>query len=224
MSDESQLQIRPKEANSSLSLSKVRSELIARGRRDAATLGARCNKCGEAKELVLAGCVCASCSDALDEQWVRANTTDWVLITTYSPFIDIMEALKRTLAIKGGKEQPGDVTGAIPARREGGSVPNRYIYRGSTYTQMRSHWATCYPPSDFYLGPATPEEVAQAKSLSAMWAKQPDTPFIRPATPEEIAEDDAKERDKQQDTQRCDVVAGVQKNGDSKARGGARME
>ena len=36
MSDESQLQVRPKDGDSSLSLSRVRSGLIARGRRDAA--------------------------------------------------------------------------------------------------------------------------------------------------------------------------------------------
>ena len=38
MSEESQLQVRPKDGDSSLSLSKVRSGLIARGRRDAAIL------------------------------------------------------------------------------------------------------------------------------------------------------------------------------------------
>jgi hypothetical protein len=38
VSDESQLQVRPKDENSSLSLSKVRSGLIARGRRDAEAL------------------------------------------------------------------------------------------------------------------------------------------------------------------------------------------
>jgi len=38
VSDESQLQVTPKDGNSSLSLSKARSSLMARGRRDAATL------------------------------------------------------------------------------------------------------------------------------------------------------------------------------------------
>jgi hypothetical protein len=38
-----------------------------------------CNKCGEHKELVLAGRVCASCADALDRQWSGSTATDWVL-------------------------------------------------------------------------------------------------------------------------------------------------
>jgi TPR repeat protein len=216
MSDEFQLQITPKDEGSSRSLSKVRSHLIARGRRDAGLIAVPCNKCAERKDLVFAGCVCASCSDALDKQWASANTKDWVLVTTYSPFIDIMEALKRTLAIKEGKSSLATSAGAIPARREAGTVPNRYIYRDSTYTQMKSHWATCEPPSDFYLGPATSEEVAQARSLSA---QQPDTPFIRPATPKEIAEDDARERDKQRDGRMCDIIAGVQEKWGFKGTG-----
>ena len=44
---------------------------------------ATCNKCGEQKALVLEGCVCARCSDALDKQWSGVTTRDWVLISTY---------------------------------------------------------------------------------------------------------------------------------------------
>jgi len=39
-----------------------------------------CNKCGERRELVLADCVCASCSNALDKQCANSIATDWVLI------------------------------------------------------------------------------------------------------------------------------------------------
>ena len=39
-----------------------------------------CNKCGERRDLAFAGCVCASCSDALDKQWAGSTATDWVLI------------------------------------------------------------------------------------------------------------------------------------------------
>jgi hypothetical protein len=32
-----------------------------------------CNKCGKHAELILAGCVCGTCCDALDLQWVHAK-------------------------------------------------------------------------------------------------------------------------------------------------------
>src|SRR5262249_39640468 len=43
-----------------------------------------CNKCGERKELVVAGCVCRSCSDLLDNQLKTVTATDWVLIAASS--------------------------------------------------------------------------------------------------------------------------------------------
>jgi hypothetical protein len=81
VSDESQLQVTRKNDDSSLALSKAPSSLILRGRRDAAILDARCNKCGELRELIFSGCVCASCSDALDREWAGSTVTDWVLTT-----------------------------------------------------------------------------------------------------------------------------------------------
>src|SRR6266404_1488206 len=50
-----------------------------------------CNKCGERRELVLAGCVCRACSDALDKQWASATSTDWVLIA--APFASEYQGL-----------------------------------------------------------------------------------------------------------------------------------
>jgi len=76
MSDESQLQVH---TESALILSGARSNLIARGRRDATLLAPRCNKCGEAKELVFAGCVCAGCSEALDREWASSTASDWLV-------------------------------------------------------------------------------------------------------------------------------------------------
>jgi hypothetical protein len=80
VSDESRLQVTRKDDESSLVLSSGRSSVVARGRRDAALLAVPCNKCGEHKGLVFAGCVCADCSKALDKQWAGSIATDWVLI------------------------------------------------------------------------------------------------------------------------------------------------
>src|ERR1022692_2614223 len=151
-----------------------------------------CNKCGKHAELILAGCVCGTCCDALDLQWAHANTTDWVLITRsrLAPVIDIMEALKRSLARKEkGQESPGDCE--IDTHRTAPGDHNRYVYRDSSYTQMKAHWATCDPPSDSCIGPAMPEDVAKDYVQGHRWMSIPDAPFIRPATAQEIAEHDA---------------------------------
>jgi hypothetical protein len=84
MSDEAQLQVTRKDDESWLVLSSARSSLVARGRRDAATLAVPCNKCGERKELVFAGCVCASCSDAFDREWAAAPVTTWLVTRPWS--------------------------------------------------------------------------------------------------------------------------------------------
>jgi len=52
-----------------------RDESIARE----GNLTGRCNKCGEDKALVFAGCVCARCSEALDRQWADSAATDWLV-------------------------------------------------------------------------------------------------------------------------------------------------
>ena len=211
MTDESQLQVRPNDGDSSLTLSTVSSGLIARGRREYSAILARlaswkaeeankvpisegiCNKCGKHDELILAGCVCGSCSDGLDLQWANSTATDWVLVITSreTPIVlDIMAALNRRLALKQkGAELSGDC--AIDTHRTASGDHNRYIYRNSAYAYMRAHWATCEPPADFCIGPATPEDVVTAGSLWANRSMLPDTPFIRPATAKEIAEHDA---------------------------------
>jgi hypothetical protein len=62
-----------------------------------------CNKCGNRKELVLAGCVCAGCSDALDRQWGNSTAIDWVLIASTIVTADIvMQELKAA-----GNARPG---------------------------------------------------------------------------------------------------------------------
>jgi hypothetical protein len=151
MTDESQLQTTRKDGESSLSLSSARSSLIGRGRRDAATLTACCNKCGEPNELILAGRVCGDCSDFLDSRWLQsdsATATEWILV-----------------AATVSAEQP---------------TCSYYVYRNTTYAQMKLHWATWANASDIlHFVPALfPLDVI-------------DGPAIRPATPKEVADHEA---------------------------------
>ena len=99
-----------------------------------------CNKCGERKELILAGCVCRSCSDRLDKQWADSTVIDWVLVAPPSgPGIeDIREQLKESLAKE--KKRHGDSEEDSPTRIAE-RPPGRYIYRNTTYSQMKSHAA-----------------------------------------------------------------------------------
>jgi hypothetical protein len=106
-----------------------------------------CHKCGEHKELVFAGSVCARCSDFLDSRWLQseaATATDWILTA-------------------GGTAEP-------PAR-------SYYVYRNTTYAQMKVHWATWANASDaLHFVPALfPLDTV-------------DGPSIRPATSKEIVD------------------------------------
>ena len=193
MTDESKLQVTLKDDTSSLVLSPARSRLIARGRSDAAALGVRCNRCGEIRDLVFAGRVCASCSNALDRQWETSSATDWVLITNLESeqqkqrdqeVRNIMKALKDSLAIAKGEEVRDQGKAPIPAAKVN---PRRHIFRNTTYKQMKLRWAHQEPPDgstfDHYcLGPMTAEEMVRAMATSNS------LPYIRPAIREEIAE------------------------------------
>ena len=182
-----------------------------------------CNKCGERKELVLAGCVCRSCNDSLDEQWANSPATDWVLIAIVQdrhyhgpslPTDIIMKQLKESLsATRAHSEASGRKGFSVLARlyrlsRLTGTSPdaalfeseeeyNRYVYRNTTYAQMKSNWAECNPPDGLDIGSAAPEEIAEVRSISGSWAKRPEPTFIRPATTEETAKYDAVQRDRQ---------------------------
>lgn len=208
MKDETQLQVKPKDDGSSLTLAKAQSGLIARGRRDAAELTVKssaptieqpktpwlegiCNKCGERREMVLDDCVCASCRDRLDKDWAGDTAMDWVLVAPEGP-----NSFNRTISealVAQGK-----------APRDDRIV--RYIYLNTTYTQMRSHWATCNWPCELCAGIATPDDMAHMRAVCTdlkpersanhdsmaigpfcSWPRSRLT-FIRPASEEEIAE------------------------------------
>lgn len=159
MSDESQLQVTRKDDESSPVLSSGRSSLVARGRRDAATLATPCNKCGERKELVFAGCVCASCSDALDKEWAASTATDW-LVTR--PLDDSV----------GGRVQDFVLLNTTYAQMKTYSWASN-----NAESRIRGFFRNRQP---------TPEEIAHLKSQWGIWSHA-SARAVRPATAEEVA-------------------------------------
>jgi len=159
LSDESQLQVRPKDSDSSLILSSGQSGLAARGRRDAALLAVPCNKCGERKELVFAGCVCGNCSDALDRRWAASAATEWLVTRPWDDaglrvsdlvLLNITYAQMKTYAWASNDAE----------------------------SQIRGFWRARQ---------ATPEEIAHLKSQPGIWSHASGARLVRPATPEEVA-------------------------------------
>lgn len=133
-----------------------------------------CNKCGEYNELVLEGCVCRSCSEALDNLWGDFAATDWVLIATHDS------------VLRGIMEQ------SSPERLEEWlSTRFRHLNRNATYAEMKSQWATWSRGSDDRsIGPASPDDIGRLALLYPAWANQRDIPIIRPATTDEIVKHD----------------------------------
>lgn len=203
MSDESQLQVRRKDDESSLILSSARSNLVARGRRDAALLAVRCDKCGEYKELVFAGCVCASCSDEFDKQWGRSTATDWVLVAFKGPEPPNIERLDSRYylfqctgeALDEGTISREELEAAVSSIDVPRWWPLVYVYTKTTHAQMKSHWATCNPPDSLCIGPMTIDEFANEDGDEGAypnpWSHGRNTvrgvPYVRPATRQEIA-------------------------------------
>lgn len=128
-----------------------------------------CSNCGEDKELVLAGCVCGSCSDSLDTQWAGVPATDWVLIVRKDYDIDLWAALRESLR-NAGEEQPPEPPRDVERPPFRPSV-NRFGYRNTTYAEMKSLWATRSQPNrTCFVRPATPEEIAGHGEVS--WSDQ----------------------------------------------------
>lgn len=141
-----------------------------------------CNKCGERKELVLAGCVCCDCSDMLSRQWSKSTAIDWVLIRPAEKIDQIMSDLKDSLGPGPtlGKDDDADAEPSFA----------RCIFRNTSYAEMKSRWAKRDDGGSMYLGRATPDELSQLMSMFGTSPKRPDS-FIRPATYEEIADHNA---------------------------------
>lgn len=161
------------------------------GKASAARPGETCSKCGERQDLVFAGSVCGRYCENLDRQWASAAVTDWVLITAPGPSDKVhpmLQALKKSLDATPGRCPSEDETCVVP---ELGLV--RYIYRNTTYAEMKAHWATADPPGSCRLGLATPDERDQMKS-NAGTRCQLAIPLVRPARLEEIAEHDSELR------------------------------
>jgi AAA+ superfamily predicted ATPase len=169
---------------------------------------ANCNKCGEQRDLVVAGCVCASCGNALDQQWATSGATDWVLIAapvesreeyplSVRGFIGVGKALTELWAKEGGP--PEEPKPAVGRRRmfpplhllgmvspdaevliSGGSF-SRFVYGNAAYAEIKTLWAVSNPPDEFDMGPPAAEEMAKIESGLLI------PPYIRPATAEEAA-------------------------------------
>lgn len=182
-----------------------------------------CNKCGELRELILAGRVCRGCSDALDRQWDGTPASKWVLIIPaqgrrfYPPSAPtIIETIHR---MREREAKDGRASGTTEPKARMLFPPlhwlelvspdaevldppgsfSRFIFGNATYAEMKAHWALSNPPDEIEIGPPAPEEMAMIE------ARQVVPPFIRPAKAEEMSHYWAIQRDQQ----RRDVVNGI---------------
>jgi len=133
-----------------------RDESIARD----ADLAGRCNKCGEHKPLVFAGCVCAGCSDALDIQWAGSAATNW-LVTRPS-----------------GNSAGHRVSDII--------LPNSTYAQMKKYSWAAND-ADSRTHGFFRYRQATREEIVHLESGWGIWSDASGARVVRPATPEEVA-------------------------------------
>lgn len=143
-----------------------------------------CNKCGERRELVLAGCVCATCSRVLDNLWGNSAASDWVLIGTHEAPAWALSVYERI---------------STPERLEEWlSTLFLHLFRNTSYAEMKTCWAKWVRGSSGQSqGPASPDEIALLRRLCPAWAVGRDIPFIRPATLAELSEDDRRRRNEQ---------------------------
>lgn len=122
-----------------------------------------CNKCGEQKELVLAGCVCGGCADCLDRQWAHSRAIDWVLIYWSAEFGPCYTFYRNTTYAR---------VKSLWATWSEQSRP------GNNWDLGHYTWSPVPPYSA--------DVAEEINSHSVAWSKRPDTPFVRPAIPEEI--------------------------------------
>jgi AAA+ superfamily predicted ATPase len=135
-----------------------------------------CNKCGEQKELVLAGCVCSGCVDRLDREWASSTATDWVLICWNGKLLPSCEYIG---------------SGSIAE-----TWPSYTVYRNTSYARMKLLWATWseqirmengrVPPSATSSRSNWQPDPDEVQSLWQIWSTKPDAPFIRPASADEL--------------------------------------
>src|ERR1022692_1580407 len=118
-----------------------------------------CNKCGERNELVFAGCVCASCSEALDRQWGGSTATDWLVTrpdnSVGSRVLDLV-LLNTTYA-----------------------QMKKYSWAANDSDSRIQGF--------FRFRQATSEEIAHFESQPGIWSHASGSRVVRPATHEEVA-------------------------------------
>src|SRR5215813_7675987 len=112
-----------------------------------------CNKCGDSAELVLEGCVCKWCSDALDAQWAESTATAWALI-----------APRPSPVTKNGTAETTELF--------------KRVYPEASYAEMKSTWAACRPFQEWEGGldrSGAVEDIARMRALFASGlSKRPD--------------------------------------------------
>ncbi len=160
MSNESQLQVTRKNDGPPVLLSSARSSLVARGRRDAALLAVPCNKCGERRELALAGCVCANCSDALDREWAASTATDWLVTRPWDNSVCFR------------------VSDFVLLNTTYAQMKTYAWASNDAESRIRGFWR---------FRQATPEEITRLKPQWGIWSHASGARIVRPATPEEVA-------------------------------------
>jgi TPR repeat protein len=128
---------------------------IAKGKRNRRF--GRCNKCGECKELAVAGWTCASCGEALDRRWAGSAATDWFITRP------------------AGEGRVCDLALLNTSYTE----MKDYSWAANDPQSRRLGF--------FRYRQATPEEVAQLKSQWGPWCFNSPARVVRPATPEEVA-------------------------------------
>ena len=164
-----------------------------------------CNKCARTGELVLAGCVCPDCRDALDRNWAGSTVTDWVLVAFQGPEPPRQDGIYSrsdlfSCAWEGLSE--GWIT-PEQLQEDPSWRPVVYVFVGATYEEIKGRWARCDPPEELCVGPLTIDEFAQYTKegqyddetyhpyypspwLQGRTALGNVVPYIRPATAQDL--------------------------------------
>jgi hypothetical protein len=127
-----------------------------------------CCRCGEPRELIFEGCVCSSCSDALDRQWTNSTAREWLLtrisnvfarpVVTEFIFLNTAYAEMKRRSVANGCDITR--TGLLRVRQpmpDEFSLPILESYQG------------LYPST---IRPATPEELVAWREREDLIAKE----------------------------------------------------
>ncbi len=154
-------------------VTKRRDESIAKE----GSLAVGCNKCGERNELVFAGCVCASCSEALDRKWGSSTVTDWLVTRPDNP---VGNRVSDFVLLDTSYAQMKKYCWA--ANDEDSRIQGFFRFRQATAEEL-SHFqsqprAWSHASGARIVRPANPDEVAAYKQNAREWLIASETDFI----------------------------------------------